>query len=267
MNLALFSILFTFGFLTGRFFGFTLWMAIALLSISAFVGLNPQQPVPSQTIIDTFLGVIIGVGIGAIVARLLWPVLPQRVLRDDLLALIARCRALVRGEPAGEALEMELALFSVEATQAARQIRMPKCPAAEKARLFAYVQLLMKLVTQIKALASRRAGLPEAALAILRPSFERLEGGFTRTLDAFAGCFRNGDPRGDFPSFRGDLSAMMQAVEQIRASGMLAASKLEIPLQMLDLANRYRAISETLEECGRIIQSLELELYWGDYAL
>jgi uncharacterized membrane protein YccC len=61
MNLVLFLILFVFGFLTVRIPGNTFWMLVFTLSISSFVGLNPQVPVPSQTIIDTFLGLITGI--------------------------------------------------------------------------------------------------------------------------------------------------------------------------------------------------------------
>src|SRR5208283_5804122 len=60
MNLALFLILFVFGFVTFRIPGVTLWIQITYLSISTFVGLNPQVPVASQTIIDSFLGLMIG---------------------------------------------------------------------------------------------------------------------------------------------------------------------------------------------------------------
>jgi hypothetical protein len=36
-------------------------MEFAFLTISEFVALNPQQPVPSQTIIDAFVGMIFGI--------------------------------------------------------------------------------------------------------------------------------------------------------------------------------------------------------------
>jgi hypothetical protein len=57
-------------------------MEVAYLTISAFVALNPQEPVPSQTIIDSFLGMMFGMLIATVVSRLLWPILPQQVLRD-----------------------------------------------------------------------------------------------------------------------------------------------------------------------------------------
>jgi uncharacterized membrane protein YccC len=267
MNLALFSILFAFGFLSFKISGITMWMLVALLSTSAFVGLNPQEPVPSQTIIDTFVGVIIGIGIGATVARLFWPVLPQRMLRNSLLAIIARRRAMLRGDALSAKTQTELVMLSVEALQAAQQIRMPKRSEAEKARILAFVRALLAAGSQIRHLVSQRDLLPEPARPLLRPKLERLEVGLTEVLDAFADCFRRGDCRREFPSLRGALSEMNGAVEQVRESRLFDRQTLEVPLQMLDIANRYHATANALEECGRLIRTLEIQRYWGDYAL
>jgi uncharacterized membrane protein YccC len=87
MNLVLFLILFTFGYCLAKIGAITFWIQMALLTISTFVGLDPQHPVPSLTIIETFLGMIAGLAIATVVGRLLWPTLPQTLLRDDLLAL------------------------------------------------------------------------------------------------------------------------------------------------------------------------------------
>src|SRR5258708_12285318 len=87
MSVTLFAVLFVFGFLTARIQGITYWIQVAYLTVPAFVGLNPQAPVASQTIIDTFLGLIFGIWIGFVVVRLLLPVLPQRLQPDPLLPL------------------------------------------------------------------------------------------------------------------------------------------------------------------------------------
>ena len=127
MNVALFLILFTLGFLTARIAGINFWIQLAYLTISAFVGLNPQEPVASQTIIDTFLGLAFGMFIGTVLGRLLWPVLPQRVLRDNLLAVFAQIKALLNGDPHREKIQTQLAILPLEARQAARHIRMAGC--------------------------------------------------------------------------------------------------------------------------------------------
>src|SRR5260221_1256991 len=135
MNFVLVLILVQFGFLTARSAGINSWMLVGFLTISALVGLNPQVPVASQTIIDTFLGLMIGIGIGTVVGRLIWPVLPQRVLRDNLLTLFAQMKALLSGDPHREKIQARLAILPLEALQAARQIRIAGCGEEERAKL------------------------------------------------------------------------------------------------------------------------------------
>lgn len=112
----------------------------------------------------------------------------------------------------------------------------------------------------------RRPLLPEITEAVLGPPFERLGVEFKQMLDAMAECFRRGDCRREFPNVRGALAEMDQAVEQIRQSGTLAG-QLEASVRMLDLVDRYYATGEALEECARLVQTLQIQRYWGDFAL
>jgi uncharacterized membrane protein YccC len=267
MNLVLFLVLFIFGFLTARSAGINSWILVGFLTISAFVGLNPQVPVASQTIIDTFLGLMIGIGIGTVVGRLIWPVLPQRVLQDNLLTLFAQIKALLNGDPHREKIQAQLAILPVEALQAARQIRIAGCGEEERTKLVALVRALQTSITQISQLLSRRDRLPEIAEQILKPQFERLEIEFKQMLDAFAECFRQGDCRFQLPTVRGALSEMDDALQQIRDRNMLAGLPFEAPLRVLDLVERYHATADALDECGRLLCTLQLQRYRGDYGL
>ena len=270
MNVALFLILFTLGFFTARIAGINFWIQLAYITISAFVGLNPQQPVTSQTIIDTFLGLSFGMFIGTVLGRLLWPVLPQRVLRNNLLAILAKIKALLNGNPHQEKIQTQLAILPLEALQAARQIRTAACSQEERAKLVALVRALQTLITRISHLLSRRDILPETTeqiLQILKPQSGSLEIEFKQMLDAFAECFRQGDCRVQLPTVRGALSEMDDAIQKIRDRNMLADLPLEAPLRVLELVERYHASGEALEECGRLVRTLEIQRYWGDYAL
>jgi hypothetical protein len=267
MNLVLFLILFIFGFLTARSAGINSWILVGFLTISAFVGLNPQVPVASQTIIDTFLGLMIGIGIGTVVGRLIWPVLPQRVLQDNLLTLFAQIKALLGRDPHREKIQTQLAILPLEALQAARQIRIAGCGEEERAKLVALVRALQTLITQISQLLSRRDGLLEITQQILKPQFERLEIEFKQMLDAFAECFRQGDCRFQLPTVRGALTEMDHTVQQIRDRNMLAGLPFEAPLRLLDLVERYHATADALDECGRLLSTLQTQRYRGDYGL
>ena len=267
MNLALFLIVFWLGFVSVRTAGITFPIQVATLSISTFVGLNPQVPVPTQTIIDNFVGLMIGMGIATVVGRLIWPVLPQKLLRDDLIAVLSQIKALLGGAANPERIQTQLAILPVEALQAARQIRMSGCSKDEKARLRALIRALQALVTQTTELVYRRHLLPEITAPILRPHCERLEVEFKQILDALAECFRRGDCRRDFPSLRGPLTEIDQAIEKMAADRILLSHGLDAPVRVLDLVDRYHATGEALEECGRLARTLELHWYWGDYAL
>jgi uncharacterized membrane protein YccC len=268
MNAALFLVLFAFGFLTARIAGINFWMQVTFLTISAFVGLNPQKPVASQTILNTFLGLMFGIWIATVVGRLLWPVLPQYVLRDDLLALCSRLQALLKGKPRREKIEAQLAVLPVEALQAVCQLRMAGCSGEERARLAALVRALQTVVTRITQLGSRRELLQEIAEPRLRLQFECLEVEFQQVLEAFGECFRQGDGRWPLPALQGTLASLDQAVQEVRDRRRVAGpTPDEAPLRLLELVDRYHATAEALEECGRLLGSLQLERYWGDYAL
>ncbi|MEY2604349.1 MAG: hypothetical protein QOH31_2140 [Verrucomicrobiota bacterium] len=267
MSVALFVVLFAFGFLTVRIQGITYWMQVAYLTIPAFVGLNPQMPVASQTIIDTFLGLIFGIWIGFVVGRLLWPVLPQRILRDNLVALCTQIKALLNGDPHPERIRVQLANVSVEALGAIRQIRIAGCSEEERTRLVALVRSLQTLLSRISQLVYRRNLLPEVIGQILRLQFERLEIEFNQMLDAFAGCFREGDCSRELPSLRGALTEMDRAMQNSRDRNLLEHLPREASLRILDFVDRYHATADSLEECGRVISSLRIEHYWGDFGL
>jgi uncharacterized membrane protein YccC len=267
MNLALFLLLFTAGFLTARIAGMTFWMEFAFLTISQSVALNPQNPVPSQTIIDAFVGMMCGMWIAAVLSRLLWPVLPQRLLRDNLLELFAQIKALLNGDPHREKIQLQVAILSLEALQSTRQIRIAGCSEEERAKLAALVRALQTLITPISRLLSRRERLPEMTEQILKLQSQPLENKFNQMLDAFAECFRQGNCRLQLPTVRGALTAMDDGIQQMRDRNVLAGLPFDARLRVLDLVEHYHATADALEECGRLLCTLKIERYWGDYGL
>jgi uncharacterized membrane protein YccC len=267
MSVALFLALFAFGFFTARIQGITFGMQIGYVAIPAFVGLNPQEPVASQTIIDTFVGLIFGIWIGTVVGRLLWPVLPQRILRNNLVAICAQMKALLNENSHPEEIRTRLTTLPVEALGAIRHIRLAGCSEEERTRLVTLVRSLQTLTIRISQLVSRRNLSPEITEQILTPQFERLEIEFKQMLDAFAKCFREGDRAREFPTLQGALSEMDHATQQIRDRNLLEKLPYERSLRLLDLLDRYHATAEALAECSQLIGSLRIARYWGDYGL
>jgi len=266
MNLALFVMLFVLGFFMAAG-GITFWIQLALLAISTFVGLDPQHPVPSTTIIDTFLGMIAGLAIATVIGRLLWPTLPQTLLRDDLTTLFKENKALIRRDPDQERIKTQLVILSVEALQAIRQIRSPRFSQEERNRVTALVHTLQALSGRFSHLLSHRHLLPEITEEFLGPPFARIEFEFSQMLDAFLETFRTGDFHRELPGLRGALAEIDQTVEQIRDRRILDEQSLEAPLRMLDLVGRYHGVADALEDCASLIRNLRMPEYWGDYAL
>jgi hypothetical protein len=79
--------------------------------------------------------------------------------------------------------------------------------------------------------------------------------------------FSEGDCRRELPSVRGALAEVNQAVEKIRESGVLANQSLEAAGRVPDLVDHYHAVGEAFEECARLVRTLQIQRYWGDFAL
>jgi hypothetical protein len=223
--------------------------------------------VAALTIIESFLGLMVGMVIAAVVGRLIWPVLPQKLLTDDLVKFFVALKALLSREPHIEKIRTQLAILPVEAQQAARQIRITGYTAAENEKISRLIRGLQALAMKSKALIVDEHPLPEGVECALRPNFERLETEFHGILDAFAERLRQGDRRHPFPSLNEALNGLNQSLERVRQSGALADEKLDVLMHTLQLANRYQSTVEALEECSSILQTLELNRYMGDYAL
>src|SRR5258708_36158623 len=122
MNLVLFIGLFIFGFVTARTPGFSFWGLLTILSTSVFVGLNPQAPVDSSTIIDSVVGIIAGMAVATVIGRVIFPLLPQRLLRDDLVEFFGQLKAFSNQKLPEKKVMTRLALLPIEALQATKKI-------------------------------------------------------------------------------------------------------------------------------------------------
>jgi uncharacterized membrane protein YccC len=267
MNLTLFVTLFIFGFMTARTPGFSFWAIVTVLSTSVFVGLNAQVPVETSTIIDSVLGLVTGMAIATVIGRLIWPLLPQRLLRDDLVAFFGQLKALSNPKLPMKKIQTRLALLPIEALQAAKRIRLPGFTAEEQRQFELLIRALSGLAARRTALARRRFELPAKLEALVHPELDQLEIEFGQMTDAFADCFCEGDCRREFPTVRGALDGLRLRAEQIREERILATESLDAPIQLLEVISRCQRIGDTLEDCARLIKSLSIHRYWGDYAL
>jgi uncharacterized membrane protein YccC len=270
MNLVLFIGLFIFGFMTARTPGFSYWAIVTILSTSVFVGLNAQVPVASSTIIDSVVGLITGMAVATVIGRVIWPLLPQRLLRDDLVEFFGQLKAFSNRKLPMKKIQTRLALLPIEALQAlhaAKRIPLLGFTGEQQRQFELLIRALSSLAAHRTALARRRFELPAKLDALVRSELEQLEIEFGQMTDAFADCFRKGDCRREFPTVRGALEGLRQRAEQIRRERILASESLDAPIQLLEVISRCHRIGDTLEECASLIKSLSIHRYWGDYAL
>ena len=234
-------------------------MQIWWLIIFVFVGLNPQEPVPTDTIIDNFVGFITGMTIATVLGRPIWPVLPQTVMRDNLLAVFRHISALLNGQPHREKIQNQLAILPAEAFQASRQIRFAGFTAQEKARFTALIRSLQNLLTRTTVLASSRHTLPGIMESLVQPRLQA-EPEF-KPNDDFAECLRQADCRDQLLSLNGALSEMNEAHEIIRRAGMSNGQHFEASVYRLELIEHYRTTAEAFEACRRLIATLKTHRY------
>ena len=129
------------------------------------------------------------------------------------------------------------------------------------------MRALETLIIRISQLVSHRQLLQEIAEPRLRLQFECLEVEFKQMLDAFRECFDQGDCRRPLPTVQGALAGLDRAVQQVRDRRLFVGQPPEAPSRLLDLVDRYHATAEAMEGCGRLLGTLQLQRYWGDYAL
>ncbi len=267
MCAALFAIVFTLGFFTVSLAGASFWPLMVMLSVSVFVGLNAQVPVPSISIIDSYVGLATGMLIAVVVGRLIWPVLPQEVFREDLSKFYENLKALLNRGQDVQKIRTQLAILPVEVQQAAHQIPSRYFDEAEKAKASQLMNISQALVIHCSALVSNSDPIPDPIETALRPDLVQLEAGFNQMLDTFIESFRTGDSRRPFPSLRELLDKLHLDLQKVRDEGLMIQHDLDIISQIIGVTNRYESMTEALEECSSVMQSMKLHRYTGDCVL
>jgi uncharacterized membrane protein YccC len=267
MNVALCLILFLYGFFSARIAGINYGMNLALLGASIFVALNPQVPVSTKTIYSSFLGLLTGLAIAAVISRVIWPVLPQRILRDDLLEIIAAWRVILSSGDVSAKIQTRLAVIPVEARQAANLIQINQDSIMEKERLERMILCLQSAGAQLRWLVRIRQELPAQVEALIRPCCKEMEAEFARLFEMFEHCFQIGDCRQDFPTLDHAKQSLLQAQGEVRERGLLRQETFDVVVRSIDVVNRYLTTADAFAECAQRIKVLRIDRYWGDWVL
>jgi hypothetical protein len=211
---------------------------------------------------------VTGMGIAAVVARLLWPVLPQGVLRSNFMAFFTNLRTLQGETTDREAVLTRTVLLPSEALRAAESMSLPHCPPDERGHLTNFIRVAQPLGMQINVLqAVRTRPLPVAVAQLLHEPLTALDTAFNEFLARLAECFRRRNTNVRFPDLHSCLEAVDSAVIRIRDEGVLVREDVGAVAHMLELVDRYHAITERLWRCRDGLRALRLDRYLGDVAL
>jgi len=232
------------------------------------VGLNPQEAVAFGALRDSFLGLLIGVVIGGVVGRVIWPALPQDLVRGNLIRFFENLRGLLEGSEDHEYVLTDTVLLPLEAIQAVQAMILPRCPADERHNLANFIRMSHPLGMEIAALRDGKSR-PLAALveSLLREPMAALEVKFDEFLGKLALCFRRSSVEIDFPDPGAEIGALEAALTKARDEGIVANEDMESVAHILEVADRYHSIAERLVACRDQISKLSLHRYLGDVAL
>jgi uncharacterized membrane protein YccC len=269
MNAFLFVVSYAFGYATARTQGVGFRMQVAILAINSVVALNPQNPVAFSTLMDAYLGLMTGMVIASVVARLLWPVLPQGLLRGNLILYFTDLRNLLGGPKDQEFILSRTVLLPMEALRAVERMVLPCSPHGERERLGNFIRVAQPLGIQITLLQDVRSRpLPAAAKAKLQEPFTALENTFDQFLAKLSESFRRRTGTGvEFPDLDAPMNAVESALTRVRDEGILKGEDVETVAQLLELVDRYHAFTERLLLCRDRLRELNLHRYLGDVAL
>ncbi len=268
MNTFLFAVAYAYGYATANVAGVSFLMQMAILGINSIVALNPQRPVAFATLMNTYLGLMSGLVIAALVARLVWPVLPQGIVRGNLSRYFRDLQTMLQAPPVPESLLARTVLMPVEALRAAARMVFPGGLQAERKSLVDLIRAAQPLGMQLLSLRDARGrALPAAAQEILSGPVAASQAALGAALGALAAAFDRRTADVAFPDVSGQLAQLDEATAAIRERGVLAGEDVEAVTNTLELADRHHALADRLSRCLEIIRPLHLNRWLGDDAL
>jgi uncharacterized membrane protein YccC len=270
MNLVVFSVLFLTGFAAARKVGFPFWMGSVTLLVSAIVGLNAQVAVDAKLIVDTYLGVMTGLTIGAVISRLVWPRLPQKLFHKKLVAYLAACEEILGGTPSErtEQLCSEITFIPMETLSYAQVMGVDRRLRAEQTKVISLLPVLISLSVDLNSLVSFKASEPtQLADVMLHPIFDAMDQNFRGLLRIFREFLEMGRPLSSMHSLNKTGQRLTESIRQVLGADRLQQAPAERIGDALTRVSRYLATAEAFMECTQLISTLHREEFINDNVL
>lgn len=271
MNTIIFVWLFVWGYNTFTTRGMTIPMQTAMLMIVGILGLNGQEPIAFQSIVDFFFGLALSVVVAALIQRLIWPSLPQWELRDRLLELLRLCRKIVTEGPAAVPLwqKTRLALLPGEAGIRINRLTAPIMPDGERERLSSYLNTLRRVGSQLAITIGRLVPLlPPEHVEKGRKQLTILEAELQKHITAHETSLENSEPPEIDPQNLSNLlSTWRDWVHELRVWMLNNQYTSHEVIRIVGLSGRYEEAGQDMLRAGEQARKLRLSYYMGDYSL
>lgn len=271
LNILLVTWLFLLGYWMCDRGGVTVPAQVSLLVLVSILSLNAQVPVPFESVAGTFFGLVSGLLIAAVVQRLLWPVLPQRQLRNGLVAYLRTTAECL--EDGFEHLPLwrrtKLALTPSQSRRYLAAMR-DNAPGADQAdRLEDYVFTLQQLIGEISLCSGRlRPALPPELSPLMLGPLDAVKQTLRAGLIDLADALAAHRPPPDI-STRADevLARWDDALAGLRRTVHERGVAPEVSTPIFGLAARYRTALALLKHANADARRLDLPACLDDVAL
>ena len=269
MNAVLFAWLFVWGYLSFKTRGMTIPMQLGMLVIVGILGLNGQQPISFQAIVEFFFGLVLALVLSALFQRLLWPSLPQWEIRDRFVEAVGICRRMLAREALPLWVKTRLALIPGEVDARLEHLDPPICPAGEPDKLKVLMLSIAGLGGNFAITLDRLPpDVPPDAAEAGRKRIERLEALFGARLAAIQSALDKCEPaQFDETEIRAAVDTWREWALETRRS-LLEANEHPLSIsRFTGFAERYQMMGEDILRIGQQFSQLRLPLYMGDYSL
>ena len=271
MNSVIFTWLFVWGYLCFRIRGMTIPMQVSMLCIVGILGLNGQEAISFQQIVDFFFGIALATVLAAVIQRLLWPSLPQWEIRDRLIELADISRQILRDGPEAVPLwqRTRLALIPGEITSRIKYIAPPIYPVSESIQLGELLSHLFKVGYHLSVTSRRLDPIlttqnAKAELEALRAVESQIDAVLTSVSTALQS---NRAPAFDRPAFDKTVADFKSSIADLRLRMISAAVAPLQTLEMLGFAERYCLAADDAASTQEFIHSRNIQLLNNDCAL
>lgn len=262
MNVLIFTWLFVYGQIAYRTPGVTTVMNIAMMALVGILGLNAQQPVNFQSIADVFFGISIGTLIAAFFQRTLWPLLPQREMRDRFVEMLDIQRGALTSNTLTPESTARLGLLPGEIKIRLANLAHPVYTTEE-------VQNLRNLLDHLDRFSANR---------IWASNLGQIEGGgaftakiqdhFSKVLEKIRTSFLTGQSFSlDCENLRTTMGEFEEWIAAVRLKMMAKNEDPLLTLNLLGQAARYQHASEHVIAAAKTAAMLETSIYSGDNSL